>query len=155
MSTRPVGDNEQRQDRHAAAGAMKRVHDRVVVELPPLLAGPALATAQRWADRVLSSIRQESRRVCGGWPGTLTEARTVLAEDLLPGLTDESLAEFERVGHDPVARFLYQGAREYWARREDRRVAKALDEPASRHLEVQDTPVDAPTSIATRRSYYG
>ncbi len=101
-----------------------RSKDRAVVELPPPLAGPAQKTAERWAARVLLQLRVESRRICGGWPGTITEARAVLAGDLLPQLTGESLDALERVGHERVARFLYQGAREYWARREHRRERK-------------------------------
>jgi len=95
-------------------------NERVAVELVPLLAGPALQTAERWATRVMSRIRGDSRPICGGWPGTVSEARALITEDLLPHLTGESLVEFERAGYAQVARFLYQGAREYWARREHR-----------------------------------
>ena len=104
-------------------------HERVLLELPPQLAGPALKTAERWAARVLSELQAESRRIRGGWPGTLSEARALLAGDLLPQLAGESLVELKRVGQDEVARFLYQGAREYWIRHEHGRGARSPGRP--------------------------
>ena len=115
MSTRRV------QGRSGTPSGAPTWHDRLAVELPPLLADPTLEAAERWATRVLSGMRRESRRICGGWPGTITEARALVADDLLPHLKGKSLEEFERIGHDRVTRFLYQGARQYWSRREDRR----------------------------------
>ena len=90
----------------------------VTVTLPAPLVRPVLEAAERWATRVLSRTRQERRCIRGGWPGTVTEARALLTEDLLPRLTDEIREVLERVGRDHVVSFLYQGARGYWIRRE-------------------------------------
>jgi len=110
------------QDRSDTSSGGRRPNDAIVVELPPLLAAPTLEVGERWAIRVLSCLRRDSRRICGGWPGTITEARALLADDLLPNLKGESLEAFESVGHLRVARFLYQSARRYWVRKGSRNV---------------------------------
>ena len=74
------------------------------VVLTPLLASRVQEAAEQWASRVLTRAHTERRHVCGGWPGTVSEARAVLAVSLLPALPGESRQELERVGRDRVAR---------------------------------------------------
>jgi hypothetical protein len=62
-------------------------------------------------------MEHEQRRIAGGWPGTMSEARAFLVEDLIPHLTAEHRKEVEAVGREEVARQLYRGAREHWVRR--------------------------------------
>jgi hypothetical protein len=79
----------------------------------------------------MSKMRLERRRVCGGWPGTLTEAQALIHQEVLPRLSIDDLREVDLVGHEQMARLLYRSAREYWVRREFR-------------YPPRDTPEDAP-----------
>jgi hypothetical protein len=40
-----------------------------------ILEAGSLAIGDAWVEHVKRDLRTESRRVCGGWPGTLREAR--------------------------------------------------------------------------------
>jgi hypothetical protein len=88
--------------------------------LPALLERPARESGERWAARVVSRMHLERRRVCGGWPGTLTEAQALTHQEVLPRLSTEELRELDLVDHDQVARVLYRSARDYWVRRQSR-----------------------------------
>jgi hypothetical protein len=84
------------------------------IRLPPLLTRCASDAAERWASRIRSKTLQEKRRTSGGWPGTLSEARSLVAEELLPGLGVECLHELVLVDQEQLARFLYRSARTWW-----------------------------------------
>ena len=92
------------------------------IALPPLLSRCASEVAVRWASRIWSRTPQEKRRALGGWPGTLSEARFVVADQLVPGLGVECLHELELVDREQVARFLYRSARTWWRQRGPRDV---------------------------------
>lgn len=59
----------------------------------------ALETAHAWAEACRVELEREGRRVEGGWPGTLKEARVragarankVLSDRSMPALTHEEL----------------------------------------------------------------
>jgi hypothetical protein len=65
---------------------------------------------RRWAGDVSRRFREEGRRSTGGWPGTLTEARsrvvTLLGEGDPP--SQDELAT--------LAQILYRAARKEWLR---------------------------------------
>ena len=86
----------------------------VPIQLPPLLSRCADDVAQRWASAIRLRTLGEKRRPEGGWPGTLSEARFLVDEQLLPGLGVQCLAEFVLVDRENVARFLYRSARAWW-----------------------------------------
>lgn len=68
-----------------------------------------------WAESVQARLQSEGRRVAGGWPGTLSEARARV-ERLLDS-TAKSCSPHER---ERLARVLYGAARAFWL---DNRVA--------------------------------
>ena len=74
----------------------------------------AQRVAQRWASAIRLRTLGEKRRPEGGWPGTLSEARFLVDEQLLPGLGVDCLAEFVLVDRENVARFLHRSARVWW-----------------------------------------
>lgn len=61
-----------------------------------------------WAESVRKGLRGEGRRASGGWPGTLSEARTRTAY-ALGGVAGVSEDERSRLAH-----VLYNAARESW-----------------------------------------
>lgn len=86
--------------------------------LPPQLVKRANESAERWANRVFTRTREEHRRIAGGWPGTITEARGLVSEEVLPRAASEHRPEIDLIDREEVVRFLYQRARSYWIRRE-------------------------------------
>jgi len=106
-------DSEIGNERHAILDGNMR---RVPIRLPPLLSRCANDAAQRWASAIRSRTLSEKRRPEGGWPGTLSEARFLVDEQLLPSLGVECLAELVVVEREQVARFLYRSARTWWTR---------------------------------------
>jgi hypothetical protein len=111
--SRSSGDSEIGGQRRAIPDGSMR---RVPIRLPPLLSRCANDAAQRWASAIRSRTLSEKRRPRGGWPGTLSEARFLVDEQLLPSLGVECLAELVVVDREHVARFLYRSARTWWTR---------------------------------------
>ncbi len=66
----------------------------------------AAAAGRLWADSVRASLEAEGRPVSGGWPGTMSEARARLPDDLGRGLESEEVSRLTRV--------LYHAARDSW-----------------------------------------
>ncbi|HEX2731992.1 MAG TPA: hypothetical protein VHM70_10310 [Polyangiaceae bacterium] len=76
----------------------------------------AEALGTEWAHDVRASLGGENRRACGGWPGTLSEARVRLSCIAsvglsIPGRAIVSVPEFES-----MASALYASARNTWRR---------------------------------------
>ena len=79
-----------------------------------LLDRAASGAAVVWTGAFFSELQREGRRVEGGWPGTVREARTraaneaarVLGQSSMPALTGEEL--------DRLARITYEEARRSW-----------------------------------------
>ena len=70
---------------------------------------------QNWASQLRASIQLEHRRASGGWPGTLSEARTQVALFLLPWLQREGQgAVVTSEQREGVARLVYASARSAW-----------------------------------------
>ena len=82
--------------------------------------GDAVAAAgASWARRCMADLRAEGRSVAGGWPGTRSEARRLVAEQVAVSGSRPSYDEIERL----VAR-AYSEARDTWLAG-----ASAEDEP--------------------------
>ena len=81
-------------------------HDAAVIER---LRAAAIDFGRRWAREVVASLHGAGRRAAGGWPGTLSEARSYAAP-LLSGASFEAPSE----AREEVARVLYAAAREGW-----------------------------------------
>jgi hypothetical protein len=67
------------------------------------------AAAASWARRRMADVRAEGRSVTGGWPGTRSEARRIVAEQVA--------ASGARPGHDEIECLVtraYSRARETW-----------------------------------------
>ncbi|MCU0681784.1 MAG: hypothetical protein MUF34_05930 [Polyangiaceae bacterium] len=77
----------------------------------------ALRSGDRWVERTREQLSLEGRTVEGGWPGTMSEARGLVASvsgALKPALTFEE--------SDWVAKTIYTHAKRLWqARREPER----------------------------------
>jgi hypothetical protein len=94
---------------HPAPGA------RRTSEVPPravVLREMAVGAARSWTKRWLSTLEADGRAVEGGFPGTVSEARAVLAHfagralvDLgAPALAREELPELTRITYDEARR---------------------------------------------------
>ena len=68
---------------------------------------------EQWAELVRKRTHGESRRAAGGWPGTMSEARSLLAGVLAePHPRGESDTE-------ELAQLLYGSAKKWWNDRQD------------------------------------
>ncbi len=63
---------------------------------------------RRWAESVRESLADEGRPACGGWPGTVSEARA--------RVHGEATSPSE---HERLARLLYDAARAFWLQNRD------------------------------------
>ncbi|MBX3274575.1 MAG: hypothetical protein KF729_30195 [Sandaracinaceae bacterium] len=99
------------------------LHDAAAIER---LRAAAIDFGRRWAREVVSSLHGAGRRASGGWPGTLSEARSYAA----PLLRDTAF-EAPSDAREEVARVLYAAARTDWlGRRDANRDDDGLDELA-------------------------
>jgi hypothetical protein len=75
-----------------------------------LAQGGILAELSRsWVDRVSQQLTSSGRRLEGGWPGTLSEARRLLVQSMSsPG------ADIQRGELEDLARTLYEQAKSQW-----------------------------------------
>lgn len=69
---------------------------------------------QTWAGDVKLALESERRRPCGGWPGTLSEARARVAASVFPRIAPagEAPPTLEQV--EDAARLVYAAARAAW-----------------------------------------
>lgn len=72
-----------------------------------LLDGEAVEAGKGWAASVRSALKEDGRLASGGWPGTLTEARSRAMT--IPGATDLDPGAF-----DSMVAVLYGAARRDW-----------------------------------------
>jgi hypothetical protein len=83
-------------------------------ELSPLARSRAEFVGRSWATRLRAAIVLEQRRPCGGWPGTLSEARAHVASSLLPWLDNQGLPPASSRQCEGAARVVYASARTAW-----------------------------------------
>ncbi len=74
------------------------------------------ADGEQWAAEVREQTVADNRRVSGGWPGTLSEARARVAR-LAARLPHLDVAATER---EEAARALYDSARAWWLLRQEK-----------------------------------
>jgi hypothetical protein len=100
---------------------MSRAETNSDISKPPreLLQG-AQAAGERWAEKVREKTLEESRQVAGGWPGTMSEARHILASQVFPKSHPSYLSELEVAKREELALVLYSSARKWWNDRQER-----------------------------------
>lgn len=84
-----------------------------------LLEQAALDAARSWTRAYCADLAREGRRVEGGWPGTIREARAraaregakVLSKQSMTGLTHDELDRLARITHVEARRFWAENAR--------------------------------------------
>ena len=65
--------------------------------------------SRRWVDETSTRLTQTGRRLEGGWPGTMSEARRLLAYQLAAPATNVSRPEFEY-----LVKTVYDDAKRRW-----------------------------------------
>ncbi|HSO00124.1 MAG TPA: hypothetical protein VLS89_17650 [Candidatus Nanopelagicales bacterium] len=75
----------------------------------------AITTGELWADRWRESLRLQGRRASGGWPGTMTEARALVAAYFSAAPVGPALTCHEL---ESAARISYARAKHHWLARE-------------------------------------
>jgi hypothetical protein len=73
----------------------------------------AAALGRTWASSCRRDLGREGRAACGGWPGTLNEARARVREMLASARNPGGYTEAER---EHAARAVYRSARDEWRR---------------------------------------
>lgn len=76
-----------------------------------LLEQGAITTGERWADRWCDSLRRQGRRASGGWPGTVREARALVAAYFTAELHGPALTYDEL---ECAAKISYASAKHHW-----------------------------------------
>lgn len=74
------------------------------------------ADGERWAAEVRSQTVADKRRVSGGWPGTMSEARARVARLAAEASRLDAAAD----AREQAARALYESARNWWLLRQER-----------------------------------
>ena len=81
-----------------------------------ILERAAAHAAQTWAEACFAALAQEGRRVDGGWPGTIREARTRFAAEATRALAGQAMALLTHDELDRLAQATYEEARRMWLR---------------------------------------
>ncbi len=74
----------------------------------------AVRTARTWTSAWFRALAGDGRRVEGGWPGTVPEARARIASDAARTLEGLSMAALTRDELSRVTRMTYEEARRLW-----------------------------------------
>lgn len=74
----------------------------------------AATTGEAWARGWLDELRSEGRAAAGGWPGTMTQARSRVRPRLVTDLARERLEGLTVVELESAARATYAQARDVW-----------------------------------------
>ena len=88
-------------------------------ELSSFARGQAERVGRSWAGQLRASILLENRRACGGWPGTLSEARAHVAISVLPWLESHGQPAVTSEQCEGAARLVYASARSAWMENRD------------------------------------
>jgi hypothetical protein len=83
-------------------------------ELKAQLSERARLVGEDWASRLREAMRMEMRPACGGWPGTLSEARAHVAFLLVRKLPAAEQARVTEQEREQAARLVYSSARSAW-----------------------------------------
>jgi hypothetical protein len=74
----------------------------------------AFEAARTWAEACRAELAREGRRVEGGWPGTMPEARTRAAGEATRALALRSMSALTHEELGRLARITYDEARRSW-----------------------------------------
>lgn len=74
----------------------------------------AVDTARAWTSRWFRTLADDGRRVEGGWPGTVQEARARVAADAERALVDLAMPALTRDELSRITRVTYEEARRLW-----------------------------------------
>ena len=85
-----------------------------VVAREALIEQAAMAAARAWATACRVALVREGRRVEGGWPGTLPEARMRASAEAGRALARESMTALTHDELGRLARITYDEARKTW-----------------------------------------
>lgn len=80
--------------------------------MTPALTARCQEIGVAWANDVLATLEAEGRPASGMWPGTLSEARTLVARD-----ANARGGSYDRQGDEDKVRAVYAAARDCWNRR--------------------------------------
>jgi hypothetical protein len=117
LATRP----SPRYIRHVTDTNRHQSREAVLCEQPGLV-------GQTWASDWIRNMQNEGRRVCGGWPGTLPEARVRAQERLDRELRARGMSQLSQDELNQVTPLVYEHAKNEWLR-----VVKEVRTPASSH----------------------
>ena len=88
-----------------------------------------VASAQAWAQALKRDLAEDGRRITGGWPGTLTEARSRAGAEVGRALWSRTLQALTSEELSAVARNAFREARRVWNLSEN---VKPLRKPAGK-----------------------
>ena len=86
----------------------------------PMLDDPRLERMAReesnaWVARLLGKLTAEGRAVEGGWPGTVSEARRLVATRIATEtVAKSSFVAVTATQHEQLVRAVYSGAKKQW-----------------------------------------
>jgi hypothetical protein len=80
----------------------------------------ALAAGEQWASSYRDQVRGQGRAIAGGWPGTLSEARTRVAGACLLVHFRKTWADVSSAELDWLAKAAYAKAKHDWLAVADR-----------------------------------
>ena len=82
------------------------------------IARPRMLTAdevgRQWAQSLRSKLKTEGRRIVGGWPGTLSEARYHVSVHCAAGAEPDAAGASDPDEREGLARAVYARARREW-----------------------------------------
>lgn len=81
-----------------------------------LLERAAFDAARSWARAYCAELARDGRRLEGGWPGTIREARTRAAAEAARVLVHESMSGLTHDELGRLARLTYDEARRSWGK---------------------------------------
>jgi len=79
----------------------------------------ANALGRNWADQWRQDLRGEGRRVAGGWPGTVPEARGQVSRGIPAEMARRKMAVLSDAERELAVRTVYASARAEWRRHLD------------------------------------
>lgn len=79
----------------------------------------AQAVGERWASQVRTEVHGQNRRAAGGWPGTMSGARVLVTQEVLPSLDLASVRDLTHEDRERAAQVVYRSARDWWLERQE------------------------------------
>ena len=79
-----------------------------------MLEAGSLDVGDAWVEQIRRDLRADSRRVCGGWPGTLREARALTYAHFANGAAARRYGVLTADELEVAARAAYGRARDRW-----------------------------------------